>query len=117
MKKELKLTVNGEPYEVLIEPRTTNIGIALEPIHDNATSNEGTLAVPVGTIVSEKFVGAVEVSKCIGRPTRWRSTSSHIWWPPMWPATMRNAGKERCTFASMCGMEWSLENGPGSMPV
>ena len=27
MKRELKLTVNGEPYEVLIEPRTTLLGL------------------------------------------------------------------------------------------
>jgi hypothetical protein len=43
----------------IIEPRTTNIGIALEPAHDNVIRKEGTLAAPVGTIVSEKFTGHI----------------------------------------------------------
>ena len=46
-------------YVQVIEPRTTNIGIALEPAHDNIISKEGTLAAPVGTIVSEKFTGYI----------------------------------------------------------
>lgn len=46
-------------YVQVIEPQTTNIGIALEPAHDNIISRQGTLAAPVGTIVSENFTGYV----------------------------------------------------------
>jgi len=47
-------------YAQIIAPRTSNIGIALEPTQDNIFHLEGNrLAVPMGTIVSEAFTGYI----------------------------------------------------------
>jgi hypothetical protein len=44
---------------VLVEPDRTNIGIALEPAHDNIISKESTLPVPVGRLRSGAIAGYI----------------------------------------------------------